>query len=211
MMPPLLLRIALAPTLPPPHHIPPLPLLHQATSPCSRTYAPPLVHPPDCGEECARCAAVVSCTASHLCCCCVGRVLCALLLCPRMRPPQIDSYFSPDCLDEQMATTEAKLNRNRCLKCPQCPLCPHALATVPLLAADPSTEEGSDRDGGNGGGSEGKYFLECAHCHWSSKVVGWTGTLQELTQRLEDANSGKGRGSEQVGRRKHVLVDCCAE
>lgn len=119
---------------------------------------------------------------------------CVGLRCGRCAQHEIDSYFSPDCLDEHMPTAEAKLNRNRCLKCPQCPLCPHALATVPLAAGE-AGEAGEGQ----------QFFLECAHCHWSSKAAGWTGTQTALAQRLEDANNGVGRGAEQMA----ALVEVC--
>ena len=79
-----------------------------------------------------------------------------------------------------MPTTEAKLNRNRCLKSAECPLCNHVLATVPLDAEADT------------------FYLACAHCHWSSRASGWTGTTAELAARLEAANAGTERGGERV-------------
>ncbi len=84
---------------------------------------------------------------------------------------QIDSFFCPNCLDEHMPSTEAKLNKNRCGRCSECPLCSTTLTTVPLNASLPAAAaptapaEGAPEDDTTGacvGGWVGACVCVCA-------------------------------------------------
>eukprot|EP00039_Didymoeca_costata_P032688 m.38879 g.38879 ORF g.38879 m.38879 type:complete len:142 (-) comp9488_c0_seq1:1230-1655(-) len=90
---------------------------------------------------------------------------CVTLRCAYCVSQEVDAFFCPNCLDELMPTTEAKLNKNKCSTgCMNCPLCSTNLSFV---------------------SAEGGGYMACGYCQWTSETIDLTGTRAEIIEKVK--------------------------
>jgi hypothetical protein len=68
----------------------------------------------------------------------------------------IESYYCGGCL-ENLPSSDALANFNKCSKCFDCPVC---LTTLSIFTFNPKDDESSR-----------KYYFGCPHCRWTSKLT----------------------------------------
>ena len=94
---------------------------------------------------------------------------CIALKCSLCVSQEVDSFYSPDTLDEHMPSTEAKHAYNRCTSGSlECPACPTSLSYV-LDGAD-----------------DGTMRLACGHCQWHSGVIDLKGDKAAIQKAVEE-------------------------
>eukprot|EP00041_Stephanoeca_diplocostata_P024186 m.606176 g.606176 ORF g.606176 m.606176 type:complete len:544 (+) comp22470_c0_seq9:233-1864(+) len=99
---------------------------------------------------------------------------CVALRCSLCVSQEVDSFYSPDTLDEHMPSTEAKHAHNRCTSGSfECPICPTSLSYV------------------LDGSADGTFQLECPHCQWNSSTIGLNGTKEDLQRAVENKFKGE--------------------
>lgn len=94
---------------------------------------------------------------------------CIVLRCGYCVSHEIDSIYCSNCL-ENLASSEAKLKKNRCGSCFECPFCFHALsvrATVTKVNATGSNESNPSPPTK----TTKSYYLACFSCRWTSRDV----------------------------------------
>lgn len=92
---------------------------------------------------------------------------CVVLRCGYCVSHEVDSIYCSNCL-ENLASSEAKLKKNRCGACFDCPCCFHPLTirAATISRIHQSTAEGSPSPAKT---SVKNYYLSCFFCRWTSR------------------------------------------
>lgn len=90
---------------------------------------------------------------------------CVVLRCGYCVSHEVDSIYCSNCL-ENLASSEAKLKKNRCGVCFDCPCCFHTLTIRASTVSRINTEPGQS---GPSKTSFKSYYLACFFCRWTSR------------------------------------------
>ncbi|KAK7601664.1 hypothetical protein V9T40_009105 [Parthenolecanium corni] len=92
---------------------------------------------------------------------------CVVLRCGYCVSQEVDSIYCSNCL-ENLASSEAKLKKNRCGACFDCPCCFHTLTIRATTVSRINTQpEGSPASASKT--SVKSYYLSCFFCRWTSR------------------------------------------